>query len=54
MRNLLKQQQITDTDKDSGLVIVNGFGLVFHRSFLVYLLVVHNVGPANLADIDTK
>ncbi len=27
---MLKHQQITDSDKDLGLVIVNVFGLVFH------------------------
>ena len=26
-----QQQLITDTDKDHGLVMANGFGLVFHH-----------------------
>ena len=36
MCNLSKQQQIIDTDKDLGLVMVNLSGLVFHGSSLLY------------------
>ncbi len=36
MPNLSKQQQITDIDKDLGLVIINVLGL-FSLDFLLYL-----------------